>query len=659
MAQDLTPCYKTDPKDKNRKVWGYCDRFYAATVIQPNYDTTFAFSEGLGRIRQNGKYGFVDRSGKLVVSAKYEAVDDFHGGFAAVFTNNRVSYINKQGIDVFKKSFKGGRPFNDGLALVFNDEGLVGYLDSKGAMTFPFSFKKAFPFNGGIAPVMGADEKWKAVNRKGETLFLFPDKVKYVMGPFMEGLAPVYVDGPSGYKANYDFVNDKGEFICDVPYTSAQAFKNGRAIVARENKDRNGGMQFLKYGLIKKGGREIVMAQYACLEESSIPGIYYYGKTSSSISNCKGYGLLDSNGKELTPPNYSSFTRLSENSFLCKKVTDLNQYVLLNTSGKELLSQGHYSREFQIVGSDTLVFLWSDYGNGTLSMSLYNIRKGVIYENAYEGITLFEKQKLVLAKNYGKGAVITTGGQRIVDSVEIKTLYSYNQAKSNESVPLILLKKSGSLDYKLFNINTLKYVPANFDFNSKAYDYEVHCSEGMLAVEKGGKWGYIDVAGKLVIPTIYERADDFSDGWAVVQKKGKGDNNYMVYINKAGKEMPGIKADHLNASDFAEGFAFYRKPYLSDGGGDIVYINSAGKTIFKSESTDFFKHGSFRNGLAAVPNKNGLYGYINTKGQLVIPYQFAAPGGNTYMMAFNAEGRAKVEKDGKQLMIDKSGNVIK
>jgi hypothetical protein len=53
-------------------------------------------------------------------------------------------------------------------------------------------------------------------------------------------------------------------------------------------------------------------------------------------------------------------------------------------------------------------------------------------------------------------------------------------------------------------------------------------------------------------------AENFHEGWAVVGKKEKGEDGqaYEVYINKTGKEMPGIKASYLNASEFTEGFAF-------------------------------------------------------------------------------------------------------
>lgn len=41
--------------------------------------------------------------------------------------------------------------------------------------------------------------------------------------------------------------------------------------------------------------------------------------------------------------------------------------------------------------------------------------------------------------------------------------------------------------------------------------------EGLAVVKKGELWGYIDVNGKEVIPTIYESSTDFEEGLGVVQ----------------------------------------------------------------------------------------------------------------------------------------------
>jgi hypothetical protein len=661
LGQKLVPCFATDAQTK-KKQWGFCDCFFADIVIKPQYDTTFTFTEGLGMIRQNGKYGFVDKTGKLVIPARYDAAMPFSENFAAVLLNNKSFIIDKKGNDLFKKYFKQVSDFSNGLAVCTDSAGKRGYINSKGNVVIPFNLEAAFPFKDGLAPVRFSGEKtWKAINTKGEVLFTFSEKVKSVLGSISEGLVPVYVDGPAGYNAPYDFVNEKGEFICDAPYASAKPFQNGRAVIAYENKNRKSGdLQFYKYGLITKGGREIVSAKYACLEESPIPGIYFYGKTSASISHCDGYGLLDSNGRELTLPKYANFTRLNDTTFLCKeagKYESLNNYLLLTTKGKELLTLKHKKKYFEIAGPDTLLILYSEsvLTDGEL-ITVYNIKTGLLKENTTHGVTVFNKQRLLLIDDwkYDSGTLMTTDGKVIMDKIQTHTFMRDTTLKAD--IPFILVSTDKYKDFKMYNLNTRKIMTNDYQFkNDENPYYSGQFTEGLLPVQQKGKWGFIDTAGKIKLPSIYESAENFYEGWAVVSKRKDEYSNYEVYINKAGKEMPGIKA--YWASNFNEGFAYYQKDYSEP----VCYINKSGKVIFKSENSDFWGHGDFSNGLAAVPNKDGKYGYINAKGELVIPYQFSIPDKKQYAfyIKFDHTGRVQVEKDGKKILIDMTGKEIK
>jgi hypothetical protein len=585
---------------------------------------------------------------------------EFREGFAPVFLDGKAFFIDKKGMDVFKKTFKSVSSFSFGVALCAGEDGKRGFIDTKGNIVVPLTLEAAFPFSDRLTAVRFNGEKlWKAINTKGEVVFTFSEKVKSVMGGFRDGMAMVYVDGPAGYNVHYDFVNEKGEFICDAPYPSAKPFQNGRAVIAYENKNRKSGdLQFYKYGLITKGGREIVSAKYACLEESPIPGIYFYGKTSASISHCDGYGLLDSNGRELILPKYANFTRLNDTTFLCKEAgkESLNNYLLLTTKGKELLTLKHKKKYFEIAGPDTLLILYSESVlTGGVLVAVYNIKTGLLKENISRGVTVFNKQRLLLIEDweYANGTLMTTDGKVIMDKIQTHTFRRDTTLKAD--IPFILVSTDKYKDFKMYNLNTRKIMVNDYSFKEEGNPYySGKFSEGLLPVRLKGKWGFIDTAGRIKLPAIYESAKNFYEGWAVVSKRKDEYSDYEVYINKAGKEMPGIKA--YKANDFNEGFAFYQIDYSEP----VRYINKAGRLIFKSENSDFWGHGDFSNGLAAVPNKDGKYGYINTKGELVIPYQYTIPKtqySSVRSIAFNNNEFATVVKDGKTITIDKTGKI--
>jgi hypothetical protein len=53
-------------------------------VIPPTFDNVWQFSEGLASAWQNGLVGFIDRSGKFVIPPRYQYGKAFHDGLAEV-----------------------------------------------------------------------------------------------------------------------------------------------------------------------------------------------------------------------------------------------------------------------------------------------------------------------------------------------------------------------------------------------------------------------------------------------------------------------------------------------------------------------------------------------------------------------------------------------
>jgi hypothetical protein len=47
-------------------------------------DKAETLADGMGRIELQGKSGFVDRTGKIVIAPQYDLADDFFGGLALV-----------------------------------------------------------------------------------------------------------------------------------------------------------------------------------------------------------------------------------------------------------------------------------------------------------------------------------------------------------------------------------------------------------------------------------------------------------------------------------------------------------------------------------------------------------------------------------------------
>lgn len=83
------------PVEKNGK-YGFIDKT-GKLMIALRYDGARGFEEGLAAVQQNDKWGFIDRTGKIVIAPQYDDAFGFSEGLANVQQNGEFFSINKQG----------------------------------------------------------------------------------------------------------------------------------------------------------------------------------------------------------------------------------------------------------------------------------------------------------------------------------------------------------------------------------------------------------------------------------------------------------------------------------------------------------------------------------------------------------------------------------
>lgn len=154
---------------------------------------------------------------------------------------------------------------------------------------------------------------------------------------------------------------------------------------------------------------------------------------------------------------------------------------------------------------------------------------------------------------------------------------------------------------------------------------------------KSEKYGFVNSKGKIVVKAIYDEADNFSDGMALVRKGSK-----YGFVNTKGEVAIPLKYEGTE-DGFSDGLACV----LTSKG--YIFINKQGKQVF---DTCYKKAYGFSDGLAAV-QLGEKFGYINTDGQVVIMAQY-------YLAYPFSEGRAIVDLgSGKRAIINTKGKIIK
>jgi hypothetical protein len=116
-------------------------------------------------IKSRGKYGYLDKLGKLAVPCKFGSAEPFKEGVAPVSLDpegdigssfglkQSFGYIDKTGKFVIPPNFKSAAQFSEGLALVTDKKGGGGFIDHTGKIVIPVPHGFANDFHDGVAAV--------------------------------------------------------------------------------------------------------------------------------------------------------------------------------------------------------------------------------------------------------------------------------------------------------------------------------------------------------------------------------------------------------------------------------------------------------------------------------------------------------------------------
>src|SRR5262252_2489007 len=65
---------------------------------------------------KNGKWGYIDKTGQIVIRPQFDLALEFHGEFAQIGLNKKYGFIDRTGKITVKPQFDIATPFSQGLA---------------------------------------------------------------------------------------------------------------------------------------------------------------------------------------------------------------------------------------------------------------------------------------------------------------------------------------------------------------------------------------------------------------------------------------------------------------------------------------------------------------------------------------------------------------
>jgi hypothetical protein len=151
-----------------------------------------------------------------------------------------------------------------------------------------------------------------------------------------------------------------------------------------------------------------------------------------------------------------------------------------------------------------------------------------IIHSIYESVRNFHEGFAAFARNGKWGFIDKTGNEVIPPIYDVARDFSEGFAlvRSSWDGKWFFIDKKGIAVHKVKNTKT-NDIPTGISF--RYADGLNSFSEGWAAVQKRGRWGFINKSGKEVIPCKYEDAKNFYEGLATVRKKF-----FWGFIDKTG-----------------------------------------------------------------------------------------------------------------------------
>jgi hypothetical protein len=325
-------------------------------VISPQFDRAEGFSDEKAAVKVGGKWGFIDRRGQVVISPQFTWVHSFSEGLAWVdLGEKKYGLIDGTGktILLLESANYIFHDFHGELArvTVVDEKGLKhGFIDRTGKFAIPCQFRGAGDFSEGLAPVV-INGTWGFIDYRGklvipsrfdEVTYYDPDDPKGIIAGkpgLAEGLAAVALTGKWG------FIDRQGRMVISPRFDGAYQFSEGLARVKIDN----------KWGFIDRTGKMVIPPQFkGGVERFSeglaavwIPkeGSYYEGKL----------GFIDRQGNLVVPAKFDlryfeegttdDFPRFSQG---LARITIKDKYGFIDRQGKLVIAAkfqeaGHFA----------------------------------------------------------------------------------------------------------------------------------------------------------------------------------------------------------------------------------------------------------------------------------------------------------------------------
>ena len=284
--------------------WGFIDRS-GKVVITPQYDTRTDFREGFAPVQFAPKrWGFIDKTGKIVINPQFEYCGAFQNGYAVAKLPDKWVWVDKTG-KILDLSVNSSFGWSEDLA-IFTIGPKYGYINASGKIVINPQFKLSSDFREGLAVAQADNQLYGYIDKKGT--WVIQPQYDYAFN-FEDGIACVRtkVQGAPDWTSLSGYIDRSGKFVIPPKFFDARPFSEGLAYArlpqipdegaALPLPDNRGG------GYIDKKGTFVIQPR------PELGQAYDFSEGLAQVQTHGGFGYVDKTGMIVIPPQFSSAER--------------------------------------------------------------------------------------------------------------------------------------------------------------------------------------------------------------------------------------------------------------------------------------------------------------------------------------------------------------
>lgn len=297
-------------------------------------------ADPLFRFVRDGKAGYIDSTGKVIIQPSFPAGDnfggEFHEGLLAIEGKEGFDYVDHSGKVVFHVDTSLAFDFSEGLAPARSDQdNRWGFIDRTGRFAIPPQYFWVDPFSDGLARVSVVGEVGSTGYIDSGGQFVISPKLSYA-GDFQEGRAAAIIGGPcrlinggscgrpefrpalepATYDCRYAIIDKKGEPVSDLRFDDVLDFSEGVAPVRIGR----------AWGYVDRSGRISISPRFQSAEPFSegLAAVGINGKI----------GFIDHSGAFVIAPRFTDAEGFSDGRALVTSSQGAPKWSYIEKTGK-------------------------------------------------------------------------------------------------------------------------------------------------------------------------------------------------------------------------------------------------------------------------------------------------------------------------------------